>query len=438
MSPIDPRDDLSPATLPDAKPVAVTRPPTDARRLGIMGGLLALGIIVIVAAGWYLLQPVPASVATAPIATATTMPIVTFTSPATITPLPTPTLAPQPTIPPTATDVPFPSPGWTATIPAASSLSVAMTNQAMVAGCGVPSSNLVTIYLSVDGGKTFTLNQTNIAGSSCLISIDPTNAQDLLLFAAIVPTGPYAGPLNGTLWRSQDGGAHFTAQTLPQQSGDPPFLAAIAWNGSTAYVSAGAQLAISVAGAAFTASKTPVTPRDIFPLNGAIVINAYCQQLCSGSYISRDNGATWTNLVPSVCPLAAASSTNTLFAVIAAPFDHKTLVGACETLGQSLTYTLFESTDGAQTWGQLPTLANWGGGSYSFIGDISNFVAPDGTIYATAGAALWKLPASATTWSLAATGQEYGPIIAFATNAAGHPIAIWESRLPGLESHPVS
>ncbi len=438
MSPIDPLDNQSPATLPDAEPVVVARQPVDLRRLGIMGGLLALGIMIIAAAGWYLLQPVPASVATASTATATTKPIVTYTSAATFTPLPTPTLAPQPMIPPTATDVPFPSPGWTVTIPAASSLSVAMTNQATVAACGVRYQNLITLFLSVDGGKTFTLNETSIPGSSCLISIDPTNAQDLLLFAAMVTIGPYAGPLNGTLWRSQDGGAHFTAQTLPQQSTDPPFLAAIAWNGSTAYVSAGAQLAISVAGAAFTASKTPVTAQDIFPLNGAIVINAYCQQVCSGSYISHDNGATWTNLVPSVCPLAATSSPNTLFVVIAAPFDDKSLIGVCETFGQSLTYTLFRSTDGAQTWGQLPTLGNWGGGSYGFIGDISNFVAPDGTIYLTAGAALWKLTPGATTWNLALAGQEYGPIIAFAANTAGHPIAVWESRLPGLESHPVS
>ncbi|HEY7356955.1 MAG TPA: hypothetical protein VH590_10835, partial [Ktedonobacterales bacterium] len=141
------------------------------------------------------------------------------------------------------TSQPTPGPGWTLAGPQyASSIAFAPGAPETAYACGVEQatgSQLVPIRVGIsrDYGHTWQMFSTPAVGVSCNLSVDPTNARDVLLIVS--PDNQCASPAASKLYRALDGGEQWSRWSLPPQDSDqsPALLCAQwAWVGSTLYI----------------------------------------------------------------------------------------------------------------------------------------------------------------------------------------------------------
>ncbi len=296
--------------------------------------------------------------------------------------------------------------------------------------CGAPSSGQIAAGFSTDGGVTYNTVSLNIIGGGCAISIDPTNASDLLMTVDMPVTGPFAGESDFpmTLWRSGDGGKTWHQQIFTGTTSTGVLYSltgVISWQGSTAYVAAGSALAVSVHGGPFTMVKAPEDVSNLLVLPGVIVTHPECQMPCSASFISQDAGQHWQNAAWSGCPVNQSTGVNQ-FNIVTASFDGHTLMAMC---AEQQTTIIVISRDNGTTWQQVPSLQSVDAGipvGAAFL----NFVGPDGTLYvegtdpATAKFSVMALAPNSATWKFVAIADN--PLTAVTWNSAGKLTSLWE------------
>lgn len=370
---------------------------------------------------------------------------------ATMRPAPTATSAPIPN---------FPLSGWrqggpanaTAIAFAPGSPNVAYTCGTIrtpVAGAEAP----MFVSVSTDGAKTWTTRNADAAESSlCSLSVDPANAQDVVLYTTTCVQNCTSDPVTH-LYRSQDQGRSWRELALPQLpadgAGPPYFTNALAWSGQALFaetlanVSGGhpiAHLLASVNAAPFTRvdqaalfSNASVT--KLFTTGTALYV-ALFPTGCTATYFctlakTTDGGATWhqVSLRYQSQPVDLLAGGPSL--IVGTPS------GAIEHAQIART-----ANDG-QSWQAIPATP----------AGLAYYEAPDGTLMVTAldSGSLYELAPGASHWQLAVTAPMAMPtsiddgLLVFQYNAAGHPVAVWRdagqdqsnnfAQYPGLQLH---
>jgi hypothetical protein len=177
------------------------------------------------------------------------------------------------------------------------------------------------VYVSQDGGHTWQSFATPAVDVCCDLTIAPTNPQDL--FLATAPCRPgYCGSSSSitSLYRTRDGGRHWSAWALPPvPSGTRRDFSWYwwAWVGSTFFLApqilgerTSAHLAASIAGRPFVwvegnglLAGAPRTGVDLYYLLAdATTLYAFldCISPCTFAAVmrTRDNGASWSPYTP--------------------------------------------------------------------------------------------------------------------------------------------
>jgi hypothetical protein len=361
----------------------------------------------------------------------------------------TPTATATSTIAPTPTTPTFkvaPGQTWT-NVPALSfGKGIAFAQSDPLTGyvCGSQETqNAQPIVLSStrNGGLTWSSPKTTPAVySNCDITINPNNAQDIVLHTTDT-WGTYDGITAelGLYYRSLNGGQTWTKLTLP--TGDPGInklnIMQVAWSGTTLFASArfvtqdgiGApshQLAKSINnGPLQWADQTLPLPSahnatgsivGMYAIGTTLYVAMYgCNPQCSRIAATSDDGATWTAYTQNgiVAPLAQA------------------LVGGD---GRTLLSDESISTDAGRTWSALPPLPV----SLNGAGSLKELMAADGTIYvsfllfngtsssniAVKSAEAYKLLPGAKSWSRL-TLETKQSAYTLSWDISGHPVALW-------------
>jgi hypothetical protein len=361
---------------------------------------------------------------------------------------------------------PTPGPGWTLAGPRyATSIAFAPNNPSTAYACGLkaaPENQSVqnqpvplVVGVSHDAGRTWRALSTPAAGRFCNLSIDPTNAQDVMLIAS--PDNQCASPTASKLYRTFDGGAHWSLWSLPPVGPhQSPVLLCVqwAWVGSTLYIApllsgdvAYTRLAASVAEQAFVwlnprgffagVHENPAitnllaTSTTLYALVGSLTEAANCCWFAQG----RDNGASWSRFTPKYRGQAVS--------LMGTGADGRTLLGQIVYPGPPASQITLLSADGGATWRTLPP--NPG----NLIADYLA-AAPDGTLYAEFDQnfsnvsngpplGIYKAAPGTSAWNYVASSPGAGWFIV-AWDEDGHPTALWGSvntaqMLPALERH---
>jgi hypothetical protein len=370
----------------------------------------------------------------------------------TAAPLPTATPA-DPT--PTATTTPASIPaGWTAATvgtgdlprivfaPSAPGVAYAVMIDAVTGRTAVVSG-------SSDAGKTWRRLATPTSGQDqCRISIDPTDAHDIVLACTPPRSSGY------TVLRSTDGGESWSTAQIATAG---PCYNGMGWVGSTLLIAfelcdgpdAQTQLFAS-------AGKGPFKRLDADGKLGGVALNSnepfitghgptiYVQQrafnynpvqLEDTTFASADGGATWR--------VVAFSDAGHKVHLLAATPDGRSLIGIYDSAPTQLAV----SSDEGKTWRKLPP--PWP--DMKGINDI--FVTPDGTVLATDVGVLfldvpntvYLAPPGAAQWraDLDALQLRSAMLLAVQVDASGHPTTLWASYASGtqdmwmLMSHPL-
>jgi hypothetical protein len=222
----NPDDEGEPTLVREPLGAGATRSDIALRPLLNMLSLALAIVLVVVAAGVALQRLRPQQMARA-------------TAPAPTIPTPTPPLTLAPTLPA--------GQGWTSAGPPwAQWIVFAPSDPRTAYLCGTPTNNnpsrqgLVMLGLSLDSGHTWQKLATSILASGCVVDVDPTNADDLLLEVwqcATCSTDPTPNPTQ--VYRSLDGGRswHLAALPPPPGSSSATYVAfQWAWQGSNLFI----------------------------------------------------------------------------------------------------------------------------------------------------------------------------------------------------------
>lgn len=339
--------------------------------------------------------------------------------------------------------------GWSLAGPGyASMIAFAPSAPATVYTCGMlkPSEGWsvpISVGVSYDAGRTWQTLSTPASGGSCDLTVDPTNAQDVMLLASPPCSEGCAAPQPSKLYRTFDGGKHWSLWSLPpvgaHQSAElsdaqwmwvgatlflAPYLV-----GDTGYV----RLAASVDRQAFiwlktkrlfAGAPTDATINELLATSATLYIQMSSQVNCPPTCIwfmqSSDNGASWSRFKPMFQGQPVY--------LMGTGGDGRTLLGENGEQSNKPDRTYLRSVDGGNTWEALPSLPE---------GLLAGFIAaaPDGSVYAAfdknflnatnaAPLGIYEAVTGAMAWRYAAP-LPAGRWFTVAWDANGHPVALW-------------
>lgn len=318
----------------------------------------------------------------------------------------------------------------------------------------------LSVGVSYDYGHTWLTLSTPAIAVTCYLKINPTNAQDVVLMA--IPCQQCASPQPSKLYRTFDGGKHWSDWSLPapgpNQSADLLYTQWM-WVGSTFFIapylagdSGYVRLAASVDGRPFVWLKTKTlfagAPADaginsLYATSTTLYIEMgsrkSCPPTCSWFMQSRDKGASWS-------PFEPMFQGQPVF-LLTTGADGRTLLG--QTVHYDAPYSRIyrRSTDGGATWSALaPKPVE--------LAARPIFEAPDGSIYAefdkdaadpaitqspSATVGIYALAPGAAAWRYVSPLPAGGWFI-IAWDEGGHPSALWgpvdtNALVPGMERH---
>jgi hypothetical protein len=289
----------------------------------------------------------------------------------------------------------------------------------------------IIVSVSHDGGATWRQLGTAATGQDrCDLSVDPTDARDVLLGCTPAASSGY------TILRSLDGGVTWTKPHLDVSAncfggagwaGATPLLSFFLCEGQTSQT----QILASVGQGPFTRldtnGKLGGIDLGMIPLLGGSATAMYVQtgvmqfdqtgaQMSETTLRSADGGKTWARV--------AFSAGGSRIHLLTMTPDGQTLVGVYDGAPTQLAL----STDNGQSWRKLPA-GPAGVPSFNYL-----LVAPDGTLAAASSRLslvdnrdpqCYVLPAGATAWTTPFTLPANAFPQALAIGANGRPTALW-------------
>jgi|GEM_PF-6710920 len=400
------------------------------RKLIILSGITVLLFVVVGVTLWVLTDHGTAT-PTATTSVATTATPSRIHSPTATTDPALPTLVPPDYVPQ----------GWQQAGPDFTEAIAFGDNATQVAYVCGSTSGTVQSAASHDGGGTWGTTTTIGAGYDCHISINPTNARDVVVVVSNVVRG-VACPPQGCLWtayRSFDSGATWQTVKLPVNDGSVSIDAGMAWTGSTLFFTLNSltdpaphSLAASVNGAALAWADPPAALRPAETPNFPVLLggkdamyvgftfpsgNDSCSVPSYANVVqSADGGKTWT----------ARHFTNkgTPVSLVTAGPGGRTLYGSVDSS------TILLSTDGGTSWQPTAPVAK-GYAICSFVvaqnGTIAALVVLDngGLPSPRSNESFAIIPAGSTAWQTVSTVTNNLTIAAVSEDATGKPIALW-------------
>ncbi len=448
-------------SLPRAQPIRPTKKSVP-KPLLLAGLLMLMALVVIVASVIVLASPgVGASKANAP---------TTATSPSQLA-----TLYPYRTFTPTATPSGQVTAGaWqpvtVAGITSGQTLAFGASDPAIFYMCGYDNNNAVHFAVTHDSGHSWYTLFPNVPNLGCALSVDPTNAFDLLTIGRTC-NAPCSSA-STVLYRSIDGGADWSLQSLPDTTAAPVSVSqnVIQWSAGTAYVALMGKhvLARSVNGGPFSYDDPLIAPPGTgAPAQMSLIDGLLATKtavFAGGEYVSGqtsltisveslDRGQSWQPVIFNVntmispplgnfaasdrtfapengSPLSPSGSSNPSYMVIGVGDNGSTLLAVDVTVG-----TPAISTDNGNSFldFSLPDLGT------PF--QISNlFQTPNGDLFALTNLTnikgppvLYKLPATPKSqWVQISLDFSQTQILAITySQQTGAAIAVWGSQFGG-------
>lgn len=296
-------------------------------------------------------------------------------------------------------------------------------------GGGGRSTSTVSIVVTSDAGKTWQVaGSPGISGMNLLISVDPTDPQDVVVVNNQTQNGI-------AIARSRDGGATWTKPDVGTLAFD-----ALGWAGSSLYVatqvtenpiSSQVNLYVSVKGQSFvrldhngfvSGIELGEGPRLITGLGSTVFLQWGQIQPPAGetTLVSHDNGQTWTSITfhdgSQVVHLLSTTPTVTGDALV--------MVGIYDSANNQVVV----SRDEGATWQKLPAASSSVPG-YLYLG-----VAPDGAVFAVStthfvqsnpDSNLYMARAGDDQWRIAGVLPANALPVTIAWDANGHPTDFW-------------
>lgn len=320
----------------------------------------------------------------------------------------------------------------------------------------------ITLGVSSDAGRAWRTQATPAHGSGCAVSVNPTNARDIVLLSFICALCD-ATQVRTLVWRSRDAGHSWGAIAPPADvaagSGAQPtvwplYIASLVWAGDALYlyaipgVTGSARLAVCLRAEACVwvdltralagePTGQVINPVNIEGMGNTLYLQLTSQQrcptACAPDAVTRDGGATWAPFAPTfrgqpVQPVPESRGAPDLLGYYHAPgADHPTLLSSADN-GASwrirpnpptslFTQQILETPDGA---------------IFAWMTPASNATsatsAPSGQSHAPG---VYALAPGAGTWRLVAPEQvsQTIAIVAFSCDAHSHAQAIWGQDL---------
>jgi hypothetical protein len=302
--------------------------------------------------------------------------------------------------------------------------------------CHQQNDNAITFNVSKDGGATWRQEETPITGQSrCDLSVDPTDARDVLLVCTQDSSSGYA------VLRSLDGGATWTK---PRVNGAANCYGGSGWAGSTPMLTFSYCEGMSSQTQVFaSASKGPFVRLDtngalsghtlgnitllggnasaMYVQTGVMQFDQSGAQMNETTLRSVDGGKTWAKVT-------FFAGGRRIHLLTTSP-DGRTFVGVYDGAATQLAL----STNNGRSWTKLPA----GPADVPSFNDV--LVAPDGTIVAASSRfslvnnpdpRLFVLPSGTGAWKVPFTLPANTYPDALALDASGHPTALWARYAP--------
>ncbi len=300
----------------------------------------------------------------------------------------------------------------------------------------------IVVSVTHDGGKTWQTRGTPASAVTCGLTVNPTNAQDVVLLTTRCPH--CAQPQASELYRTFDGGKSWNTLSLPLSGQNPPAALLYTqwmWVGSTLFLSPFlvgdsdyVRLAASVHGqpliwlttdALFAGASADASINTLYATSTTLYIemsSQSCQPACSWFMQSRDQGVSWSPFMPVFQGQPVA--------LLATGADGRTLLGQAVHYDLPYSRTYLRSIDGGATWSALaPKPAE--------LAAEQMYETPDGSVYAAFEQDMADPAFNQTTSALpgiyvlgAAAWAYIVPIpmagwFMVAWDNAGHPSALW-------------
>lgn len=349
----------------------------------------------------------------------------------------------------------FPSPGWVASkLDFATSIAFARSDSLTAYACGTggkpDAAEPVTFAATHDGGATWHITSTTVPLSYCHISVDPANAQDIIMTDQFCPSIDGQCPLfqhqEIQLFRSGDGGTTWKQVQLPAALALVPDIGGFNWAGTTLFVSADAVittptrtywLASSLLGGDLTwVSPDPhlTVPSLASYTHGNDLYLKFAQLDDATLLKTSDGGATWSPTVIGPynegIPTLFSSSGDAWYSSSDSATPHGGM--------------LLESLDAGQHWRPLPPLP-----MALNTASLKFWHAPDGALYRVATdanaqqLAIAQLLPTESSWKAITTIPMSFTFLGVEYSLDGHPRTIWSSNRssaygwpkPGLQYH---
>jgi hypothetical protein len=368
--------------------------------------------------------------------------------------------------------------GWTPAGPVeAQRIIFAQSAPAVAYTCGAPTLNSlaqpapIVVQVSLDRGHTWRPSLTPATGVECDLTVDPTDARDVVLAALPPPTSqPFSSDAAVdavALYRSFDGGATWQPWPLPTAPDGARYFTVLrwAWSASALFV---APLALGdasyhrLAASIGRQASSWVNQRALFAAAGpdnagivglvgtaqalyVLIYSEPCAIVCRQAMRSADGGTSWSRFAPSyqgdAVILLAGAGESVLFGQI---LD---FAAATPASGASAGARFVRGRDSASAWEALPTPP----------GELvlaEGWELPDGRVYAAldpfagdslASPGLYALAPDASFWTFVAPYPAGGPqSLAISWDDEGHALSLWGAansflpdRLAGLETFPL-
>lgn len=332
---------------------------------------------------------------------------------------------------PTATATPRPLPsGWSAAHGVGAGyvprIAIAPSEPATAYACIVSPNGKIVVSGTRDGGATWHSLGTPLAGSGspCAITVNPTNAQDV-----VVDDG---NSYRVTLARSRDGGRTWTEPSVGSLA-----FQSWGWVGSTIFVAttqvdSGSELTTLYA----SAGGGPFVRLDSNGKLGSITLHMVryvggtsatiylqmgqiIQPISEITYASADGGKTWT-------AVTFHDEGQVVHLFVTTPDGH-TLVGVYDKLPSQVAI----STDAGHTWRKLPATPTTVPG-FDWL-----MIAPDGTVVTTSSMfstvtapdpSVYEARTGDTHWRIAVVAPPDTYPGAIAWDSTGHPTQVWATH----------
>lgn len=340
---------------------------------------------------------------------------------------------------PVPTRVPPPGQGWVNAGPAiAQDIVFAPSAPQTAYSCGVVTPNEgapqpVIVGISHDGGATWHTKVTSIPDTGCHISVDPLDAQDVVLAA-----GRCAGCPQPWLVRSRDGGVTWAVPSLPPHGSTAFSYMQLQWAGDDLYIALAARatgstsdvyrsLAVSRAGGplqwvddtklfAHLPADAQITQMLAIGHNLMVSMSTnQCPPACATPKLTTTHGATWQSAPPFTVEGTAIN-------LIGSTLNGQILFGHIG-MGPG-GVQMARSQDGGATWTLLPPFP--AGTLYDYLTGQT----PDGTLFVELQFddqmfGIFDFTSTRGTWQLAASTTTGNVIITVSADVGGHPQWLW-------------